>query len=109
MSVSQRVVQPDPVRLPRRIGEQRIPKHPILLALKKARRAELARRIGIRPHGLLKAEQAAAENRDHLIPASWVKAYALATGLPPFAFRPDLFEAGWEYQLVVEQRDDQND
>lgn len=92
---------PVAVKLPRSHGIRKITKHPIFLPIDAGiARAELARRIGIRRHSIITGELAAESNRDYLMPATWVRTYSEATGLPPYVFRPDLFDRSWVYPKV---------
>lgn len=97
---------PTKTRLPRSYQGRRLVKHPMIAALEKDTRSNIARRIGIGRHSVLCAEKLAELNRDYLMPATWVRAYCDVTGLPPYVFRPDIFDAAWTYPA---QKADGND
>ena len=89
--------EPGAIKLPRSVGQQRLREHPMFLAREKATLKEIAYRIGITHNSIITAENRAREDRDYPIPARWVRAYSQTTGLPPYAFRPDLYDEGMEF------------
>lgn len=96
---------PTTVRLPRSYAGKRITKHPMLVALDKMKRSDIARRVGVGRHSIFSAEKLAELNRDYLMPATWVRAYSDITGLPPFVFRPDVFVEVWSYPQKADGND----
>jgi hypothetical protein len=85
------------ITLPRSVDGKRIAEHPLLVARRSIGRSAIARAMGLTPQTVFVWEHRAAADRDWLMPANRVRHFALAAGLPPAAFRPDVFEASWRY------------
>ena len=92
------------------MGAERLREHPMLLARKLATLKHYASSIGITHNAILSAENRARADRDYLMPARWVRAYSVTTGLPPYVFRPDLYEPWMSFlSSTSPSRSDGND
>lgn len=79
------------IKLPRSVGKLKLDEHPLLIALRGTTVRKLAEEIGVDFSTLFPYARNAREDRDTLVPAHYVLKLAAATGIPPYAWRPDLY------------------